>query len=36
MYKRQVRLFWWRYMSNGNENEAEYDISRPRPRHGPK
>ena len=23
-------------MSNDNENEAEYDISRPRPRHGPK
>ena len=43
MYKRQVCLFWWGYMINDNENEAEnkkdiirYDINRPRPRHGQK
>ena len=23
MYKKQWRLFWWCYIINGNENEAE-------------
>ena len=24
--KKQVRLFWWGYMNNDNENEAENEI----------
>ena len=38
MHPKQVRLFWWGYMSNGNKSEAEnenrshrYGINRPRP-----
>ena len=40
MYKKQVCLFSWRYMINGNENEngnknrsQRYDINKPRLRH---
>ena len=43
MCKKQVRLFWWRYILNGSENELKikngsqrYHINWPRPRHGHK
>ena len=44
LYKKQVHMFKWGYMINGNENETEmkknisqrYNTNRPRSRHGHK
>ena len=37
MCKKQVSLFKWGYMINDNEKETHrYDMSKNRPKHGPK